>query len=637
MHFKELGRRGSVDSPKGRQQAVLRSTAMRMRSRLLTILAATSVPLLAFAILAVYTFSQREERNLENAALARNRATLTAADAELQGSVGVLRALAEAGSLKQADLRSFHDEARAVLSGQPSWQNIQLYDAAGEVLVNARVPWGTALPQRPTERASFDAALRLRTPTFGNLYFSKLLDGEPGIAVRVPIMQGERVRFILTAVLRPTVFQRLLEQQNLPQGWASGLVGTDGRMIARVPAVAPGAFASDDFRRHVAAEAEGWYRGRTLEGADTFTAFSRSSLTGWTVGYAVPSSLLLGSARRAGATMLGGLAVAFIVAGAFAFVLVRGTTAPMSKLRDQARRLGRGEDVEAISSAIDEVAEVSSALTQAARDVRDRDRALHEANLEVQKRLVELQHVNAARAAFLAQLAHELRNPLAPLVSGLAVLKATNQGRPASNTLPMMERQLGHLTRLVSDLSDIGRIDRGEMDFRKAPMDLRDAVASAIDACRPTVDARHQRLQLEVSPEPLSMRGDSHRLSQVIWNLMTNASKYSPERTDVVVEAGTRGTDLFVAVTDCGVGFEPSHAERLFELFYRASHDISAAPSGLGIGLSVARAIAVAHEGRLEASSRGPGRGATFTLVIPALPQAARVDDSGQSLGTQRP
>jgi signal transduction histidine kinase len=181
----------------------------------------------------------------------------------------------------------------------------------------------------------------------------------------------------------------------------------------------------------------------------------------------------------------------------------------------------------------------------------------------------------------------------------------------------MMERQILHLTRLIDGLLDISRIDRGSLEFRRSSIDLRDVVAAAIEGCRPSIEGKKQRLTHLAIDSPLLLDGDAQRLSQVVWNLLTNASKYTPEGGAIEVLAYLNDSQAVVSVRDTGIGFDPSAADRLFGMFLRLGTDAGGAASGLGIGLAVARTLTEAHGGRIEAHSDGPGKGAVFTAYFP--------------------
>ena len=175
---------------------------------------------------------------------------------------------------------AFHSTARDILATQPGWNNMLLHDPAGRQLVDASLPWGTPLLAEPVAPRSIEAAVRTLEPAIDDLARAPLLNGRLGIPVRVPVVRDGKAAYVLTAVMRPEAFQQVIGAQNMPSDWASGLVDGRGRLIARVPHRPPGTPASPAYLENTKGADEGWYRGATLDGTDTFTAFLRSELTG---------------------------------------------------------------------------------------------------------------------------------------------------------------------------------------------------------------------------------------------------------------------------------------------------------------------------------------------------------------------
>lgn len=596
---------------------------MRLRSSLLLLSLATAAPLLALSVLAGAYVFQRENATVVSAAMARNRAMLDAADDELTDTINTLRALSVTPSLAHDDLGTFRDQAGLVLSTQPHWRNFIVSRPDGRQVVNARDPPGKA-PTGDTEPRSLKAAVSTRAPVVGNLAFTRVPDGEPGVPVRVPVERDGQVAWVLTAIIRPEVFQQLLANQKLPQGWVSGLMGSDGRFIARVPALAPGSVASEDFRKRTAAAAEGWYRGTTVEGRDMYTAFAKSPMTGWSIGYAIPAGAIIGSAFGA-ATMIGtGILLSLVSALLIGYWLSRRIAQPISQLVGAARSMGDERPAAAVDSTIDEVTLLSQAVSEASATIRQRDDELRRINDQLRVHADELTKANANKARFLALLSHELRNPLAPLRNGLAILDATADPRVHTETRAMMERQLKHLTRLIEDLLDVGRIDRGQIPMAREPVLLESAVQAAIESTKPGMEAKRQELVVRYSPVPRHVMGDPVRLTQVFINLLGNASKYTPRGGRIEVRMAEDGAQAVVSVTDSGIGFGAADGARIFDMFVRLERPPGEDdPGGLGIGLTLTRALVQLHQGRIEASSEGPGRGATFTVTLPTCAASA--------------
>jgi signal transduction histidine kinase/ActR/RegA family two-component response regulator len=603
---------------------------MRLRTSLLLVSAATATPVVIFALLAAWLVFDQVNAGIVNAALARNRATLAAVDAELQAAVGVLRALSASPSLERGDLQAFHRDASIVLSTQPSWQNVVLVTHDGRHLVNARLPWGTTLLQEPADPASLQAAVSNRRPSFGNVAIPPSIGARPGVAVRVPLVRGSDVALVLTAVLSPLSFQQVIEAQQLPPGWVSGLVGTDGRIIARVPSVVAASLASENYRFRTASSDEGWYRGTTLEGLETFTAFSKSPLTGWSIGFAIPAQAVVGGAWRS--ALLMGLGVAMSIGSAIAICLWLGrrVAGPMAELTRASKSLGAGKAFAPVHSQIDEIAETSQALSEAANLIQQRDQALHESRRELEQRADQLRVMNVNKTRFLTLLSHELRNPLAPLRTGAALLGISLPPERQAQIRQMIERQVVHMTRMIDDLLDVSRIDRGELTLQRELVDLADVVCGAVESARPYIEGKGQSLTVHCESSTLIVDADPVRIGQIVSNLLTNASRYTPEggRIGLRAHASGAGTDAELLIADNGIGFDPGDEQRMFDMFVRLESSSELHTGGLGIGLPIARALANAHGGDVQASSEGAGRGSTFTLRLPlsasAQPRAMR-------------
>jgi signal transduction histidine kinase len=237
---------------------------------------------------------------------------------------------------------------------------------------------------------------------------------------------------------------------------------------------------------------------------------------------------------------------------------------------------------------------------------------------EVGQQADELRQSNRHKDRFLATLAHELRNPLAPLQNGLSLLKmAPRPGIDVAKVREMMERQLRQMVRLIDDLLDISRIATDKLVLRKAPMDLRDAVKSALETLGPYVEERKHALEVQLPDRPVMVSGDLTRLSQVFANLIHNAAKFTPPGGRIRVTVAEDSDGIAATVVDDGIGIDPSMQERVFELFEQADNSLERTQAGLGVGLSLARRLLELHGGQLTARSAGRGRGTELSIRIP--------------------
>ncbi len=238
--------------------------------------------------------------------------------------------------------------------------------------------------------------------------------------------------------------------------------------------------------------------------------------------------------------------------------------------------------------------------------------------LEVRDLLQKREEALRQRDDFLAMLAHELRNPLAPMRNAISLLKTVQTDEPlVAKTRDMLERQVSHMTRIVDDLLDVARLERGKITLRRERFDLNGAVSAALEACLPAVRARSHEASLRLAQAPLFVDADPVRIDQLLTNLIVNASKFTPRGG--AIELGTRreGGAALVWVRDNGIGIRPEMLEAVFTPFAQDGQTLARSAGGLGIGLSIARAIAELHGGSLRARSEGPDRGAVFEARLP--------------------
>lgn len=268
----------------------------------------------------------------------------------------------------------------------------------------------------------------------------------------------------------------------------------------------------------------------------------------------------------------------------------------------------------------------ASAAAADANGLASRARSLAQA-LEAAR--AEHAHLNAKlrdehrrKDDFLAMLAHELRNPLTPLVTSIELIRRAG-GMASDKHLEIMARQVRHLSRLVEDLLDVSRVSRGRIELRRHPLRLADVVKHALEASGPFLEGRRHRVEVELGDEEIHVHADSVRLAQVFANLLHNAGKYTDPCGSILISAGREGGEAFVQVRDSGAGIEPGMLESVFDLFTQAPMPLERAQGGLGIGLTLVRALVELHGGRVEAHSEGLGRGSTFTVWLPVIESAA--------------
>lgn len=232
----------------------------------------------------------------------------------------------------------------------------------------------------------------------------------------------------------------------------------------------------------------------------------------------------------------------------------------------------------------------------------------------------ELREADRRKNEFLATLAHELRNPLAPIRNAVHILAHRGTNDPTeARAHDLIERQVGHMVRLIDDLMDVSRIGRGGLRLRRSEVDLTELLRQAVESMRPRLESADLRLQVSLPCEPILLEADSVRLTQVFVNLLDNAGKYTPGGGLVSLSVQVEGNDVVVTVADTGIGIPPEYIPRLFEMFAQVSPEGEAASRGLGIGLWLAANLVELHGGAITGRSEGPGRGSEFKVRLPRL------------------
>jgi signal transduction histidine kinase len=232
----------------------------------------------------------------------------------------------------------------------------------------------------------------------------------------------------------------------------------------------------------------------------------------------------------------------------------------------------------------------------------------------------ELQDANRRKDEFLAMLSHELRNPLAPIRNAVEVIRRLAPPDPKlTMARDVVDRQVALLARLVEELLDVSRISQGKIGLKKEPVDLARIIAHSVETSRPLIDARAQTLSVSVPAAPVWLSADFARLSQVVSNLLNNASKYTGEGGRIELAASAEAGEARIIVRDNGAGIEPQLLHKVFDLFVQGERALDRGQGGLGIGLTLVKRLVELHNGRVEAASDGPGRGATFSVTLPCI------------------
>jgi PAS domain S-box-containing protein len=245
--------------------------------------------------------------------------------------------------------------------------------------------------------------------------------------------------------------------------------------------------------------------------------------------------------------------------------------------------------------------------SKVARDITQRKRAE-----------AALREADRRKDEFLATLAHELRNPLAPIRNSLHILRMTACNDPtAERVCEMMERQVNHMVRMVDDLMEVSRITRGLIELRKEETDLAAIIRSAVETSRPIIEAGELQLAITIPPEPILLQGDSVRLSQVFANLLNNAAKYTDRGGQIWLSVKQEKNEVVVSVRDTGIGITAPMLPKVFDMFMQADRSTHRSQGGLGIGLTLVKKLVELHDGSISVRSDGPGKGSEFIVRLP--------------------
>jgi signal transduction histidine kinase/ActR/RegA family two-component response regulator len=257
-----------------------------------------------------------------------------------------------------------------------------------------------------------------------------------------------------------------------------------------------------------------------------------------------------------------------------------------------------------------------SVMLSALRGRRDQYR-IRDAMAQLANQAEQLRSADRRKDEFLATLAHELRNPLAPIQTGLDLLQRPHEPAAEQRALTVMRRQLRHMVRMIDDLLDVSRITQGKLELKRSSVVLGDVLDVAVEASRPLIERNGHTLRRVISEPELRFEADLTRIAQVVSNLLNNASKFTPKGGVLELIANRKGDQLVIEVRDNGIGIPHEHLQHVFDLFSQPNREVVQAQGGLGIGLALVRSLVEMHQGSVEARSPGPGQGSSFIIRLP--------------------
>ena len=583
---------------------------MTIRAHLLLLAGLAALPVLVFAILISIMLIEQEQRTFERGAIERARAIMSAIDADLRGSISTLKALAASRPLAADDMRGFEESVVRLLATQPNWRNITLALPTGQKVVDLRAEAGTALGT-VLDSPSVKRVIETRQPVVSNVY--RLSPDSDGlVAVRVPVIRDGEVRYILTALLIPESFTSVIHEQHLPIEWVAGIIDGNGNFVARAPSLPAGRAASATFRAESRRGKEGWFRGLTIEGRDSYTAYQRSAISDWTIGLAVPAEIVQKAARNSVWLIGIGVLVAIATALALSYLIGKRIVDPMRALASLARRVGeeRGA-IELPRPGVREVDAVASALQQA-------DTAVRERHLVDQREKDAIEAADRTKDEFIATLSHELRNPLAAITSAASILRRNDLNSDAGREARLViERQTSHMTRMIEDLLDLSRVIAGKTHLKLERFDLAALVTAVVAAWQ--AEGRTANHVVTVNAKSVWIHADRTRMEQVLANLLDNAIKFTATGHRVHITVAANGDTAQLDVEDDGQGIAPEMLGRVFDPFVQGYQWMSRESGGLGLGLALVKRLVELQQGTVAVVSDGLGKGATFSVRLPRV------------------
>jgi signal transduction histidine kinase len=571
------------------------------------------MPLLAFVAAVLAINARLHEQATEARLVDLARVLALAVDRDLRAAEAALHVLAQSPVLDAGDLRGLHQQAAEIGRRHGGW--IVVRDRHNRQIVNTARSYGVDLPSGAAPE-TLELAVRTRASYVSDLYVGAVLQ-RPVIAVGVPVVRNGEVRFVLDMGLLPERLAGLLEGPQREPAWTVTVFDRKGVVIAGVPdAGLVGSPAPAELVTVIRDDREGWVRSTTFGNAAAYVAFARVPRAEWTVAIGIPGAAAYAEVKRSLYAIVAAAAVVLTLGVFLAAVVGRRIAAPLVTLA-AAARTGAAEEEVSVASAIAEVQDLEKALREGtvsrAREERERRQRVAE-----ETRRAEAEAASRMKDEFLATLSHELRTPLNAIAAWSGLLRTGRlDADGTARALDMIDRGIQAQSMLVRDLLDVSRIIRGDLELRVQRTDVSAIVAAACEALRPSADAAGIMCEYLVDPD-IEAACDADRLQQVVWNLVTNALKFTPAggRVEVRLERASPEHARLI-VRDTGRGIAREALSQVFERFQQLDPGGDTRARGLGIGLAIVKHLVERHGGTVTAESEGPGRGATFTVLLP--------------------
>jgi signal transduction histidine kinase/CheY-like chemotaxis protein len=556
-----------------------------------------------------------ERRLLESA-----RVDALALDREFATTVSTLNVLATSPDLDRDDLEPFYREAQRVQSTQPGWYAILLAAPDSRPLMSTRLPWGT--PLSPVlESDSLHRLMASQRPVVGVVRPSPDDDHEHLFTVRVPVQRQGALTYALSALISVDSLARLVPPQPAnPEEWTRVILDPAGTIAVRTRASADyvGTQATEAFRERIREATESVSSQTTREGVNVYAASSRG-MWGWTSVVVVPSAVLDAPLRASTAGVLFGGTLLMLCGLAAVLLVSRRLSGDIAAATTAAEAVAAGKRVPHANAHVAETQRLQRSLATAASLLENRARERDDEIRRADEARRDAEAANQTKDRFLAVLGHELRNPLAPALTALELMRLRDP-LAFKREREVVERQVAHMARLVNDLLDVSRLSRGKVQLERRRFELREAVDRAVDMARPRILQHRHTLDVSVPSSGLPVYADLDRIVQVLSNLLTNAAKYTPAGGHISLTGSASGDHAAIACEDDGPGIPPEVVPKLFVPFAQGPRALDRQEGGLGLGLALARTFTELHGGTLNIEDRGAKPGSRFLVALPLAP-----------------
>lgn len=574
---------------------------MRLSTSLIGLGIASIIPLLTFSVIAIWLFDRQQQAALDTELNGVTRSILVAVDRELANQVRPLELLA-ALPLPERHLdrvEALYGYAVRAVPAQEGWLAVGLIDPSGETfLFHSQRPLGTTDLPHPDMTELTRRAVATKRPVIGGVLARKGLPGGAGLIIRAPVMDGDRVAYVLSLAIKVRTFSEIITRQNLPASWVTAIIDPN-RVIAGRSRDAErfvGQPVTDSLAAAPAPGAVGMFRATTKDGDDVYTLRHTSAETGWSVAVGVPAAEIDTRLARVRWTMIGGGTLAVLATGGLVF---------LSALSWGRRRKAEDEARQA------------------------REDFLSEQRLRLLAEKESAQAENKAKSDFLSRMSHELRTPLNAIIGFSETLRHGVFGQCNSKCgeyLTDIHRSGQHLLSLVNDILDIAKIEAGKTDLARDDIDLGDLIGSAVDLVRNFAERNAVAIEVRLGHEPQNLTADALRIRQVLVNILSNAIKFTPAGGSIRITTACRPDGVAITVRDTGIGMSADGIGKALEPFGQVENEFSRRYDGTGLGLPLAKELVELHGGRVDITSE-PGCGTTVVVILPAGngPIAARL------------